>query len=590
MKERIIGQVKRVNGPVIEAMGVTDAMMLELVRVADVRLIGEIIKLEGDNAVIQVYEDTTGICPGDNIYGSGMPLSLELGPGLIGTIYDGIQRPLEEIYKISGHFIGRGIQVSSIDKEKKWHFVPAKIEPGTEVTAGKILGSVQESERISHKIMVPPGVSGTLKAVSPEGDYSVEETIALLETSDGEKSLTMVQKWPIRTPRPVSERLPLDIPLITGQRVIDTLFPIAKGGTVAIPGGFGTGKTMTQHAVAKWCDADIIVYIGCGERGNEMTDVLTEFPELIDPRSGKSLMERTILIANTSNMPVSAREASIYTGVTLAEYYRDMGYHVAVMADSTSRWAEALRELSGRMEEMPAEEGFPAYLPTRVAEFYERAGYMRTLNDQEGSVTLIGAVSPPGGDFSEPVTQHTKRFVRCFWGLDRQLANARHYPAISWLESYSEYLLDITPWWEQNAGATWADDRSEIMELLQKEVRLQQVVKLVGPDALPDSQKFIIEVCTLFKNSFLQQNAFDDIDRYSTVEKQMKMMQVLLIYWRRGSEAIKRGVTLVKLKKMSVYQDIVKMKFNVPNDDLMMLDKLSVKLERSLDKLESVYV
>ena len=590
MKERIIGQVKRVNGPVIEAMGVTDAMMLELVRVADVRLIGEIIKLEGDNAVIQVYEDTTGICPGDNIYGSGMPLSLELGPGLIGTIYDGIQRPLEDIYKISGHFIGRGIQVSSIDKEKKWHFVPESVEPGTAVTAGAILGTVQESERINHKIMVPPGVAGTVKVISPEGDYTVEETVALLETADGEKALTMVQKWPIRSPRPVSQRLPLDIPLITGQRVIDTLFPIAKGGTVAIPGGFGTGKTMTQHAVAKWCDADIIVYIGCGERGNEMTDVLTEFPELIDPRSGKSLMERTILIANTSNMPVSAREASIYTGVTLAEYYRDMGYHVAVMADSTSRWAEALRELSGRMEEMPAEEGFPAYLPTRVAEFYERAGYMKTLNDKDGSVTLIGAVSPPGGDFSEPVTQHTKRFVRCFWGLDRQLANARHYPAISWLESYSEYLLDITPWWEQNAGATWADDRSEIMELLQKEVRLQQVVKLVGPDALPDSQKFIIEVCTLFKNAFLQQNAFDDIDRYSTVEKQMKMMQVLLIYWRRGSDAIKRGVTLVKLKKMSVYQDIVKMKFNVPNDDLVMLDKLAVKLERSLDKLESVYV
>ena len=589
MAERIIGQVKRVNGPVIEAMGVTDAMMLELVRVADVRLIGEIIKLEGDNAVIQVYEDTTGICPGDNIYGSGMPLSLELGPGLIGTIYDGIQRPLEDIYRISGHFIGRGIQVPSIDKEKKWHFVPEEIEAGTLVSAGAILGSVQESERISHRIMVPPGVAGTLKAVSPEGDYTVDETVALLETADGERTLTMVQKWPIRSPRPVSERLPLDIPLITGQRVIDTLFPIAKGGTVAIPGGFGTGKTMTQHAVAKWCDADIIVYIGCGERGNEMTDVLTEFPELIDPRSGKSLMERTILIANTSNMPVSAREASIYTGVTLAEYYRDMGYHVAVMADSTSRWAEALRELSGRMEEMPAEEGFPAYLPTRVAEFYERAGYMKTLNSKDGSVTLIGAVSPPGGDFSEPVTQHTKRFVRCFWGLDRQLANARHYPAISWLESYSEYLLDITPWWEQNAGATWADDRAEIMELLQKEVRLQQVVKLVGPDALPDSQKFIIEVCSLFKNSFLQQNAFDDIDRYSTVEKQMKMMQIILIYWRRGSDAIKRGVTLVKLKKMSVYQDIIKMKFNVPNDDLRMLDKLAVKLERSLDKLESVY-
>ena len=589
MEERIIGQVKRVNGPVIEAMGITDAMMLELVKVADSRLIGEIIKLEGQNAVIQVYEDTTGVCPGDNIYGSGMPLSVELGPGLIGTIYDGIQRPLEEIYKISGHFIEKGIQLSSLNKEKQWSFVP-DINVGSEVSGGSIIGSVQETDRINHKILIPPEISGVVKTISPKGEYKVTDTIAVIETKDGNKNITMMQNWHIRKPRPVKERLPLNIPLITGQRVIDTLFPIAKGGTVAIPGGFGTGKTMTQHAVAKWCDADIIVYIGCGERGNEMTDVLNEFPKLIDPRSGKSLMERTILIANTSNMPVSAREASIYTGVTLAEYFRDMGYHVAVMADSTSRWAEALRELSGRMEEMPAEEGFPAYLPTRIAEFYERAGYMKTLCGKIGSVTLIGAVSPPGGDFSEPVTQHTKRFVRCFWGLDRQLANARHYPAISWLDSYTEYLYDVIPWWEQNAGPTWADDRGSIMELLQKEVRLQQVVKLVGPDALPDSQKFIIEVCTLFKNAFLQQNAFDNIDRYSTIEKQMKMLQVILTYYKRGAETIKRGVTLVKLKQISVYQDIVKMKFNVPNDDLKLLDKLMAKLERAIDQLESVYV
>jgi len=589
MKERIIGQVKRVNGPVIEAMGITDAMMLELVKVADSRLIGEIIKLEGQNAVIQVYEDTTGVCPGDNIYGSGMPLSVELGPGLIGTIYDGIQRPLEDIYKISGHFIEKGIQVSSLNKDKQWCFVP-EVNVGSLISGGSIIGSVQETDRINHKILIPPEVSGVLKSISPKGDYKITDTIAVIETKDGDKNITMVQNWHIRKPRPVKERLPLNIPLVTGQRVIDTLFPIAKGGTVAIPGGFGTGKTMTQHAVAKWCDADIIVYIGCGERGNEMTDVLNEFPKLIDPRSGKSLMERTILIANTSNMPVSAREASIYTGVTLAEYFRDMGYHVAVMADSTSRWAEALRELSGRMEEMPAEEGFPAYLPTRIAEFYERAGYMKTLCGKIGSVTLIGAVSPPGGDFSEPVTQHTKRFVRCFWGLDRQLANARHYPAISWLDSYTEYLYDVIPWWEQNAGPTWSDDRASIMELLQKEVRLQQVVKLVGPDALPDSQKFIIEVCTLFKNAFLQQNAFDNIDRYSTIEKQMKMLQVILIYYKRGAETIKRGVTLVKLKQMSVYQDIIKMKFNVPNEDLKLLDKLMAKLERSMDQLESVYV
>ncbi|MCL2295089.1 MAG: V-type ATP synthase subunit A [Spirochaetes bacterium] len=583
MKGQIVGQVKRVNGPVIEAMGITNAMMLELVEVAESRLIGEIIKLEDQSAVIQVYEDTTGICPGDNIYGSGMPLSAELGPGLIGTIYDGIQRPLEDIYKISGHFIEKGIQVSSINKEKKWHFVPEDIEIGSLMEGGGIIGSVQETDRINHKILIPPGISGIVKSISAEGDYKVTDTVAVLETKDGDKKITMIQNWHIRKPRPVKERLPLDIPLVTGQRVIDTLFPIAKGGTVALPGGFGTGKTMTQHAIAKWCDADIIVYIGCGERGNEMTDVLNEFPNLIDPRSGKSLMERTVLIANTSNMPVSAREASIYTGVTLAEYFRDMGYHVAVMADSTSRWAEALRELSGRMEEMPAEEGFPAYLPTRIAEFYERAGYMKTLCDKDGSVTLIGAVSPPGGDFSEPVTQHTKRFVRCFWGLDRQLANARHYPAISWLDSYTEYLFDLIPWWERNAGPTWSDDRGNIMELLQKEVRLQQVVKLVGPDALPDSQKFIIEVCTLFKNAFLQQNAFDTIDRYSTAEKQMKMLQLILEYYKRGAEAIKRGATLIKLKQLSIYQDIVKMKFNIPNEDLKLLDKLMAKLERSMD-------
>lgn len=589
MKERIIGQVKRVNGPVIEASGITDAIMLELVRVAETRLIGEIIKLEGSTAVIQVYEDTTGIRPGDNIYGSGMPLSVELGPGLIGTIYDGIQRPLENIYKVSGHFISRGINVPSVDKDKKWEFVPEDIGSGSIVTGGMIIGSVQETERLSHKILVPPNIGGTLISLAPKGIYTVEDVIAKIETANGVKEISMLQKWPIRKGRPVGRRLPLDIPLITGQRVIDTLFPIAKGGTVAIPGGFGTGKTMTQHAIAKWCDADLIVYIGCGERGNEMTDVLTEFPKLIDPRTGNSLLERTILIANTSNMPVSAREASIYTGVTMAEYYRDMGYHVAVMADSTSRWAEALRELSGRMEEMPAEEGYPAYLPTRIAEFYERAGYMETLSGKEGSVTLIGAVSPAGGDFSEPVTQHTKRFVRCFWGLDRQLANARHYPAISWLTSYTEYLTDITPWWERHAGPEWSSNRAEIMELLQKEVRLQQVVKLVGPDALPDSQKFIIEVCTLFKNAFLQQNAFDDIDRYSSAEKQVKMLQIILTYWRRGSEAIKRGSTLAKVKKMSAYQDIMKMKFNVSNEDISPLNKLLAKLEKSFDQMESLY-
>jgi V/A-type H+-transporting ATPase subunit A len=590
MNERIIGQVKRVNGPVIEASGITDAMMLELVRVGEIRLVGEVIKLAGESAIIQVYEDTTGLAPGDNIYGSGMPLSVELGPGLIGTIYDGIQRPLEDLLEISGEFIERGIRSPSLKREKKWRFVPEPLGEQSLVTPGMILGRVQETERIEHRILVPPDIEGKLLSLTAEGDYTIEEPVGLVDTNQGRKELYLMHRWPIRMLRPAKERLPLNIPLITGQRVIDTLFPVAKGGTVAIPGGFGTGKTMTQHAIAKWCDASIIVYIGCGERGNEMTDVLNEFPKLIDPRTGRSLMERTVLIANTSNMPVSAREASIYTGVTMAEYYRDQGYHVAVMADSTSRWAEALRELSGRMEEMPAEEGFPAYLPTRIAEFYERAGYMTTLSDRKGSITIIGAVSPPGGDFSEPVTQHTKRFVRCFWGLDRQLANARHYPAISWLESYSEYLADVTPWWEQQVGSAWQQNRAEIMELLQKEVRLQQVVKLVGPDALPDSQRFILDVCTLFKNAFLQQNAFDDIDRYSVVEKQLRMLEIILIYWHRGSQAIKRGVTLVKLRRIKVMQEIVKMKFTIPNDDLKDLDKLTARLERSMDQLESIYV
>ncbi len=588
MDERIIGKVRRVNGPVIEVMGITDAMMFELVKVGEERLIGEIIKLDNDSAVIQVYENTTGIAPHDPVYGTGMQISVELGPGMIGTIYDGIQRPLEKIRELSEIYIERGVSLPSLEREKKWHFKPA-IEAGTPVFAGMIIGTVQETEKVEHNILVPPDINGDLESIVSEGDYSVDENIGVVETGEGSVKLTLMHRWPIRVARPVNRRLPLDIPLITGQRVLDTLFPVAKGGTVAIPGGFGTGKTMAQQAVAKWCDADIIVYIGCGERGNEITDVLTEFPNLVDPRTGRSLMERTILIANTSNMPVSAREASIYTGITMAEYFRDQGYHVAVMADSTSRWAEALRELSGRMEEMPAEEGFPAYLPTKIAEFYERAGYMETLCNEEGSVTIIGAVSPPGGDFSEPVTQHTKRFIRCFWGLDRQLANARHYPAISWLASYSEYLTEMAAWWEENVTSTWKEDRTEIMDLLHREVKLQQVVKLVGPDALPDTQRFVLDVCNLFKNAFLQQNAYDKIDMFSVPEKQVKMLHIILTYWRRGSEAIKRGATIVKLRKMKVYQDIIKMKFTVPNEDLSKLDSIEARLERSFDQLESVY-
>ena len=589
MNDRTIGHIRRVNGPVIEVMGITDAEMFELVRVGKENLIGELIKLETNSAVVQVYEDTTGIAPYDPVYGAGMQLSVELGPGMIGTIYDGIQRPLESIRDMSDIYIKRGITVPSLDRKKKWHFVPSAKE-GDIISGGMVLGTVQETENLLHKILVAPNDEGVLESIVSEGEYTVEEVIGVLRTEDSQtKDLFLMHRWPIRVQRPTKSRLAMDIPLITGQRVIDTLFPVAKGGTVSIPGGFGTGKTMTQQAVAKWCDADLIVYIGCGERGNEITDVLTEFPKLIDPRSGRSLMERTILIANTSNMPVSAREASIYTGITMAEYFRDQGYHVAVMADSTSRWAEALRELSGRMEEMPAEEGFPAYLPTKIAEFYERAGSMETLNGQSGSVTIIGAVSPPGGDFSEPVTQHTKRFIRCFWALDRHLANARHYPAISWLDSYSEYLKEIASWWEQQVSAEWLADRTEIMELLHREVRLQQVVKLVGPDALPDTQRFVLEVCTLFKNSFLQQNAYDKIDTFSTIEKQAKMLHIIVTYWKRGSEAIKKGAILAKLRKMKVYQDIIKMKFSIPNDDLSGLDKIEARLERSMDQMEALH-
>ena len=591
MRERIVGTVKRVNGPVLHVKGITDARMMELVHVSELRIVGEIVKLQGDEATVQVYEDATGIAPGDNVYGTGMSLSAELGPGLIGNIYDGIQRPLEDIRAISGDFIGKGIALPAVSHTKRWHFVPA-VETGDTVRAGSVIGTVQETERVEHRVMVPPSAKGELVVIDivSEGDYRVTEQLAMVKGEDGKGvPVSMVQYWPIRTPRPVEDHLDLSEPLITGLRVIDSLFPLSKGGTVAIPGGFGTGKTMTQHSIAQWCDADIIVYIGCGERGNEMTDVLREFPHLIDPRTGTSLMERTILIANTSNMPVSAREASIYTGITMAEYYRDMGYNVAIMADSTSRWAEALRELSGRMEEMPAEEGFPAYLPTRIAQFYERAGHMENLNGSSGSISVIGAVSPPGGDFSEPVTQHTKRFVRAFWALDRSLASARHYPAISWTDSYSEYVEEEKGWWNANSQEKWYSNRKKVMELLQKEVRLQQIVKLVGPDALPDSQSFILEVCSLIKTAFLQQNAFDDIDRYCSVEKQVKMMDILLQYYEEGTEAINKGVPLVKLRRMQVVQDIAKMKLQVPNDNTEEIDKLSLKLSRSVRKLGSLY-
>lgn len=583
-----IGKVSRVLGPVVHARVQSRAQMLELVEVGEERLIGEIVRLQEEYITIQIYEDATGLAPGVSVYGSGMPLSVELGPGLIGSIYDGVQRPLEKIKSLAHQYIQKGIKVAPLDRKRKWLFTPS-VKKGETVQAGQILGSIPETESIKHQILVPPHVSGKIKKIVSEGEYEIEKIVCEIESDKTNFPIPLFQRWPVRQSRPVKERLLSDIPLITGQRVIDTLFPIVKGGTVSVPGGFGTGKTMVEHQVAKWSDADVVVYIGCGERGNEMTDVLKEFPKLKDPRTGRPLMDRTVLIANTSNMPVAAREASIYTGVTIAEYYRDQGYHVAIMADSTSRWAEALRELSGRMEEMPAEEGFPAYLPTRLAEFYERAGMMVTLSGKKGSISIVGAVSPPGGDFSEPVTQHTKRFIRAFWALDRDLANARHFPAISWLDSYSEYVEDVTPWWTEHGNSEWAVLRQEILDLLHKESRLQQVVKLVGADVLPDSQRFILEVCTIFKNTFLQQSAFDAIDTYSTVEKQVKMLKIIVSYYRLGIKAIQRGATLMKLRRLKVVGEITRMKFSVSNEQIELLDQLQERLEREMRRLEDIY-
>ncbi len=584
----IIGKVSRVLGPVVHAKGVAHAQMLELVEVGEDRLIGEIVRLQGNNIIVQVYEDTTGLTPGAAVYGSGMPLSVELGPGLMGSIYDGVQRPLEAIKKVTKQYIRKGIKIDPLDRKQKWSFHP-QIKSGDMAKPGEILGTVQETESILHHVLVPPDVSGKVEKIVKEGEYHVDDEICILKNGVYQHKLTLFHRWPVRQARPLENRLHSDIPLITGQRVIDTLFPVTRGGTVVVPGGFGTGKTLIEHQLAKWSEADVVVYIGCGERGNEITNVLNEFPQLTDPRTNRPLMERTILIANTSNMPVAAREASIYTGITIAEYYRDQGYHVAIMADSTSRWAEALRELSGRMEEMPAEEGFPAYLPTRLAEFYERGGYGETLGGKKGSITIIGAVSPPGGDFSEPVTQHSKRFVRAFWALDRDLANARHYPAISWLDSYSEYTEDVISWWHEHGDPDWITYRSEMLDLLQKEERLQQVVKLVGADVLPDSQKLILEVCTLFKNTFLQQSAFDKIDMYSTVQKQVKMLKIIITFYRMGSEALKKGATLIKIKRLKIVNEITRMKLSISNDEVKKLDELQGRLEREMTRLGEIY-
>ncbi len=561
-----------INGPVVKVKQATEFSMLEMVYVGETRLMGEVISVNKDFTTIQVYETTTGLKPGEPVYGTGSPISVTLGPGILRNIFDGIERPLQEMAKESGAFIATGSNVAPLDVDKQWD-VTMIAKVGDEVSGGFIYATCPETDLIEHRCMVSPFISGKVIEVQPSGLYRVNDVVMKVEDKDGNiHECTLCQKWPIKKSRPVAKRLPISRPLVTGQRVIDTLFPIAKGGAAAIPGGFGTGKTMTQHQLAKWCDADVIVYVGCGERGNEMTQVLEEFRELIDPKSNRPLTDRTVLIANTSNMPVAAREASIYTGVTLAEYYRDMGYHVAIMADSTSRWAEALREISGRLEEMPAEEGFPAYLPSRLSQFYERAGYMETLNNKEGSVTIIGAVSPQGADFSEPVTQNTKRFVRCFWALDKALAYARHYFAINWNQSYSEYVPDLERWFNKNVGPKFVRDRQELASILAEENKLMEIVKLMGADVLPDDQKLIIEVAKVVRVGYLQQNAFHPDDTYVPLEKQLKMMEVILYLNKRGKDFLATGKPIRMLVETGIFEKVVKMKYDVPNSNIALLD------------------
>lgn len=575
-----------INGPVVTVKGRTELEMMEMVYVGENRLVGEVIRLEDDLTTIQVYEETTSLKPGEKVYSTGSPMSVTLGPGIIRNIFDGIERPLSAIEKTTGAFIGRGATVPPIDEEKLWS-VTLSVKPGDYLHSGEVYGECQETPVITHRFMTPPNVEGEVISVKENGDYRVNDTIVVIRTPNGdEKNLTLCQKWPIRNPRPVKNRLPAVKPLITGQRVIDTLFPLAKGGAAAIPGGFGTGKTMTQHQLAKWCDADIIIYVGCGERGNEMTQALTEFSELTDPRTGRPLTDRTVLIANTSNMPVAAREASIYTGITLAEYYRDMGYHTAIMADSTSRWAEALREISGRLEEMPADEGFPAYLPSRLSEFYERAGYVESLCGKEGSISLIGAVSPQGSDFSEPVTQNTKRFTRCFWALDKSLAYMRHYPAINWNDSYSEYIGDLQEWYRENVGESFMDYREEICNLLLEENRLMEIVKLIGADVLPDDQKLIIEIARVIRVGFLQQNAFHAQDTYVPLKKQLKMMEVILYLYHKCREVILRQVPISQIMQLGLFDKLVKIKYDVPNDNIEMLDSYKTEINSALAQFQ----
>ncbi len=583
------GIIKKVAGPLVIAEGMRDANMFDVVRVSKQRLIGEIIEMHGDKASIQVYEETSGLGPGEPVESTGAPLSVELGPGLISSIYDGIQRPLDDIMAVSGNNLKRGVEVASLKRHLKWSFKPT-VQVGDKVTTGDIIGTVQETKVIVHRIMIPKGIEGTIESIT-EGDYSVEDTVATVKTKSGEiKNVTLMQKWPVRVGRPYKKKLSPDMPLITGQRVIDTLFPIAKGGVASVPGPFGSGKTVVQHQLAKWAEADIVVYIGCGERGNEMTDVLNEFPELIDPKTGYSLMERTVLIANTSDMPVAAREASIYTGITIAEYFRDMGYSVALMADSTSRWAEALREMSGRLEEMPGEEGYPAYLASRLAQFYERAGRVITLgsNDTEGALSVIGAVSPPGGDISEPVSQATLRIVKVFWGLDSSLAYKRHFPAVNWLTSYSLYVDTMSNWYNTNVSSDWMECRGRIMQLLQEEAELEEIVKLVGMDALSSPDRLKLEAARSIREDFLHQNAFHETDTYTSLEKQHMMMNLVLAYFDRSMEALENGAKIDDIVNMPVRERIGRFKYTETDkikdnyDDI--LTTLNKELENTVSK------
>ena len=586
------GKIVWVSGPAVRADGMSDAKMYETVSVGDAKLIGEVIRLTGDVAFIQVYESTSGLKPGEPVVGTGNPLSVLLGPGIIGQIYDGIQRPLKDLAKKSGSFIGRGITTTPVDMTKKYHFNPT-VSVGDEVEPGNIIGTVPESSLIEHKILVPPNhVGGKITKIVSEGDYNLETEIAVVEKDGQTVPLKMYHKWPVRTPRPYLKRYDPTIPLLTGQRVIDTFFPLAKGGTGSIPGAFGTGKTVTLHQIAKWSDSQVVVYIGCGERGNEMTEVLVEFPELKDPRTGKPLMDRTVLVANTSNMPVAAREASIYTGVTIAEYYRDMGYDVVLVADSTSRWAEALREMSGRLEEMPAEEGYPSYLASRLAEFYERAGRVRAIGspERDGSVSLVGAVSPSGGDFTEPVTTHTMRFIKTFWALDAKLAYSRHYPSINWMNSYSGYLADIAKWWSENISDEWLSLRSETYGILQREDTLKEIVRLLGPEALPDEEKLILEVARMIKIGILQQNSFDDVDTYCSPEKQFKLMKLLVEFYKQGQQALKDGAALADIRAMPVISTLLKARMEVKDDEMDKLEKVQMEIIEQFKNVTGVKV